>query len=136
MAGATENFILDKGYDADGAIDKGAAVKFSAIETVTQCDGEGDNVIGIAVFEVTTDDIARGKGASVRREGAALVVAADDEAFDSGDLVAIGATGWAVAANAGARVIGTCDEGWDGSGDGSGFVYIRVALDLPGSIGA
>jgi hypothetical protein len=64
------NYILDKGYDAEGAITKFSAVKGgTADEAVTQCTVQGEDGLGIAQFGVTTDEIALGKGASVALAG-------------------------------------------------------------------
>jgi hypothetical protein len=63
------NFDLDKGYNAAAAITKFRAVKFSAAETVTPVTAIADRPIGWAQFTVTTADLARGKGASVRVDG-------------------------------------------------------------------
>ena len=125
---ATGNFLLDKGYDAGGAITKFRAVKFSAEETVVQVTAVGDNVIGIEQFGVTVAETGRGKGASVRRMGASEMEAS--AAIAPGDLVGITADGRAVAnPGAGTRVIGVCDEGAAAAGE-----RIRVTLNLPGRL--
>lgn len=123
---ATGNFLQDKGYDAAAAITKFRAVKFSGPETVTPVTAVTDVVIGIEQFGVSSAEIAKGKGASVRRMGASEMEANDTLA--EGDLVAIDNVGRAVAAATGSRVIGVCDEGGD-AGD-----RIRVTLDLPGTL--
>jgi hypothetical protein len=123
----TGNFIQDKGYDAAVAITKGRAVKFSAVETVTPVTAATDLVAGIAVFDVTTEEIAKGKGASIRRMGAAVMEAS--EAITPGQPVSITATGLAQVAGAGERQIGICDEGASGAGK-----YCRVTLSLPGTL--
>jgi hypothetical protein len=64
------NFILDKGYDAESAIGKFTAVKGGdTAEGVTQCDAQGEDGLGIAQFEVTEDEIEKGKGCSTRLMG-------------------------------------------------------------------
>src|SRR4029077_949400 len=66
MSGGWGNFVLDKGMDAGGAINKFRAVKISAEETVVQVSASTDVAIGIEQFGVTTTEITKGVGASVR----------------------------------------------------------------------
>lgn len=64
------NFGLDKGFDADSAIVKFRGVKFgSTDEGVTAITVAGETGVGVAQFGVTSDEIAKGKGASVRESG-------------------------------------------------------------------
>lgn len=126
-ASRTGNYIQDKGYNAAAAITAYRAVKFSALETVTPVTGDTDVVAGIAQHGVTTGEIAKGKGASIRVEGDSLVEAA--AAINPGVLVTINASGQATSAVSGDRVIGTCVEGAGGAGE-----YCRVHLNISGGI--
>lgn len=105
---ATGNFVLDKGYNAAAAITKFRAVKLSAAETVTPVTAIGDVVHGWEQFGVATDEIAKGKGASVRVEGiteaeasAAIAVGVECEVIADGRVRA-------VTAASGARIVGRC----------------------------
>jgi hypothetical protein len=121
MAGATENAVLDKGYDAAGAVRKGHAVRFVGLETVAEITADTQAPIGVSMFEVTLDDIARGKGVSVRRPpGAALMKSAG--AINPGDTVRISPNGRAIATGTG-TIIGICDEGCANADE-----YVRVTL--------
>jgi|SRR6266576_1779247 len=106
---ASGNFVLDKGYDAGGAIAKFHAVKYSGTaEEVVPVSSGDDNIAGFAQFEVTTPEIGQGKGASVRLLGITEAVAAG--AIDVGDqcqLESDGRVSAAVAAS-GKRVVGKC----------------------------
>lgn len=125
----TGNFIQDKGYDAAVALTKYRAVKFSAVETVTPVTALTDLICGINQFDVTAAEIAKGKGATVRRMGASVMEAS--EAINPGQEVAIAADGRAKVAVATNRIIGICDEGASGAGK-----FCRVTLSLPGTIKA
>lgn len=107
---ATGNFVLDKGYNAGGAIEKFHAVKYSQTEpeTVLPVTAADDNIAGIAQFGVTSDEIALGKGASVRLQGISEVVAAG--AIDVGDQCQLESDGRvsAAASSSGKRVVGMC----------------------------
>lgn len=125
---ASGNFILDKGYDAAAALTKYRAVKFSAAETVTPITGATDKVAGVEQFGVTSGEILKGKGASIRVMGRTEMEAS--EAIAVGDLVAITTDGRARIAVATSRQIGQCvGEASSGAGD-----RITVQLDLPGTI--
>lgn len=125
---ATSNFVLDKGYDAGAAITKYRAVKFSAAETVVPVAASTDPVAGIAQYDVTSGEIAKGKGASVRVMGASEMEAS--AAIAVGALVSCDTSGRAkTAAALGERVIGICVEAAANAGD-----RIRVQLALPGYI--
>src|SRR5687768_3730859 len=127
---STRNFVLDKGYDASGAIPKGRAVKFTGTpEQVTLVTAEGYKVVGVSVFGVTTDKIARGKCASIAVMGAIEMEAGG--AINEGDLVGIDGTGRAVVANTGSRIIGFCREGVANAGE-----FASVHLNLPGTVSA
>jgi hypothetical protein len=140
MATATSNFVLSKGYDAQGAIVARTFVKWYAEETVQKM-GTGDPQtvipVGVAMFDVTStpifgqlSDATRGKGASVAVEGAAEVFC--DGVIAVGDpitvSVAAGKEGFAKKAVATNRVVGYArTSGVDGG-------ICSVQLDLPGSI--
>lgn len=100
------NFVLDKGYDAAAAITKFRAVKFSAAETVTPVTADTDVIAGFAQFSVSTAEIAKGKGASVRQGG--ITEAEATGAIAVGQLVTLAADGRVTAATSGDRVVGTC----------------------------
>ena len=105
---ATGNYILDKGYNAAAAITKFRAVKYSAAETVTPVTGIADTPAGWAQFDVTTDEIAAGKGASVRLEGITEAEAAGAIAVGAQcQLEADGRVSTVVAAS-GKRIVGHC----------------------------
>lgn len=122
---ATGNFLLDKGYDAAAALTKFRAVKFSAEETVTPVTAITDIVVGVVQFGVTAPEIARGKGASVRTEGATEMEAS--ALCTVGSLAAIAADGRCLNATTGARVIGYFRSGAASAGNRA-----SVQLDLPG----
>ena len=124
---ATGNFILDKGYDAAAALTKYRAVKFSAEETVTPVTAKTDVVAGVAQFGVTTGEIAKGKGASVRVMGASEMEAGG--ACTVGALAGLMADGTVHDAVAGDRVIGEFRQGAANAGDRA-----SVQLSLPGYI--
>lgn len=107
MASSGGNFVLDKGYDAAAAIVKYTAVKLSASETVTPVTAEGDVVLGFAQFGVTTAEIAKGKGASVRLFGITQAVVGAG-GVTLGTMVCIAGDGTVVAANTGGRAVGIC----------------------------
>lgn len=123
---ATGNFILDKGYDAAAALTKYKAVKFSAEETVTPVTAKTDVVAGVAQFGVTTGEIAKGKGASVRVMGASEMVAG--ATCTVGALAGLMADGSVRDAVTGDRVIGEFRQGAASGG------YASVQLSLPGYI--
>ena len=125
----TSNYVQDKGYDAAVALTKGRAVKFSAAETVTPVTAATDLVVGIVQYDVTAGEIAKGKGAIVRRMGGSIMEAS--EAITIGSEVSLTADGRAAVSAAGERIIGICDEAAGGAGE-----YIRVTLNLPGTIKA
>lgn len=64
------NFVLDKGYEADGPIGKCCAVKQGSTDGSVAVAGAGDLILGFNQFEVTQDDIDnRQVGSSVRLMG-------------------------------------------------------------------
>jgi hypothetical protein len=124
---ATGNHLLDKGYDAAAVITKFRAVKFSAEETVTPVTAATDVPVGIAQFDVSAAELAKGKGVLVRGYGASEMEAS--AAIAVGALVAMTTNGRAVTAVATNRVIGVCEEAAANAGE-----RIRVKLSLPGNI--
>jgi predicted RecA/RadA family phage recombinase len=128
---ADSQFVVGRGFDASAAITKARAVKPHATlaETVSPVTAEGDEVIGVAEFDVSTADIARGKGCSVQMMGIVEMEAAATIAV--GDSVCIDSSGRAVAVNTGGRVVGMCVGHPGDSGD-----RISVMLWLPGIIAA
>jgi hypothetical protein len=99
--------ILSLGFDAAAALTKFAAVKMSSADAVTPVTAEGDVVLGISQFGVTSAEILQGKGASVRVTGVSLVkVGTGGVSF--GNIVVSDGAGLAVASNSGARPLGIC----------------------------
>lgn len=96
---------MDKGYDAETAIAKYAAVKLgTTAEGVAAITGLADRAIGVSLFHVTASEISRGKGATVREMG--IVEWAVGAAVAKGDPITIDAIGRAVTAVSGKRVYG------------------------------
>ena len=124
----TRNYIQDKGYNAAAALTKFRAVKFSAAETVTPVTAATDVIAGVVQHDVTAEEILQGKGASIAVEGDTLMECAGNIAI--GALVTVSATGLAVSATTGDRVIGHCVEA---NADGAGG-YARVHLAPAGGI--
>ena len=124
---ATRNYIQDKGYNAAGALTKFRAVKFTASETVGPVTGIADTVAGVVQHDVTAAEILKGKGASIAVEGDTMMETS--AAIAVGVPVAITATGLAITASAGARVIGHCVEPSLGANE-----YCRVHLNLAGHL--
>jgi len=116
------NFILDKGYNAAGALTKFYAVKYTAAETVGPVTAITDQVAGFAQFGVTSAEILRGKGASVRTEGVTEAVAS--AAITIGSMCSIAADGRVKAAATGERVVGKC------VGHPAGAAGDRIALHI------
>src|SRR6266699_2050113 len=105
---ATGNFVLDKGYNAAAAITKFYAVKYSAAETVTPITANTDLIAGFAQFGVSTAEIAKGKGALVRKQGITEAVATG--AIAVGQQVQLEADGRvsALVGSSGKRIVGKC----------------------------
>jgi len=121
------NFVLDKGFDAAVALTKYKAVKMSAEETVTPVTAKTDVAVGFVQYDVATADIPRGKGASVRVEGATEAVAGG--VCTVGGLVGLMPDGSVHDAVTGDRVIGYFRQGQATVGN-----RCTVMLDLPGSL--
>lgn len=61
---------MDKGYDAESVIANHRAVKLGTTpEGCTAITGNTDRAIGVSIFHVTSDEMLRGKGATIREEG-------------------------------------------------------------------
>lgn len=104
------NYILDKGYNAAGAITKYRAVQYTDSEEVGPVTAEGDAIAGFAQFSVSAAEILKGKGASVRVAGiteAEVGNATQIAVGDSVELLLDGTVGKA-SGGGGARVVGTC----------------------------
>jgi hypothetical protein len=117
---ATGNFVLDKGYRAAAALTKFRAVKFSAAETVTPVTAITDQIAGIVQFGVTSGELAKGKGASVRTMG--ISEAEASAAIPVGSSVSIAADGRVKVAATGERVVGRC------VGHAAGVAGDRISL--------
>jgi hypothetical protein len=104
------NFLLDIGMDVAPAqtLTKFYAVKYSAAEQVTPVTAITDVLAGFAQFGVTTQELARGKGASVRVHGVTEAVA--NGAIAVGSLVTLETTGQvsAYVGASGKRIVGKC----------------------------
>ncbi|SRR6266576_2524446 len=109
------NFVLDKGYDAGGAITIYRAVKFSAEQLVVPVAAVTDVIAGVAQFGVTVAEINRGKGASIRVEGASEWEAGG--ACTVGALAGLMADGRVHNAATGERVVGNFRQGAVNAGD-------------------
>lgn len=124
----TANYLQWKGYNAAAAITKFRAVKFSAAETVTPVTADTDLIAGVAQFDVTADEIAAGKGASIAVEGDTIMECTGNIAI--GAAVTLASDGRATSATTGDRVIGHCVEA---NADGAGG-FARVHLNPDGAI--
>lgn len=118
------NFVLDKGYACAAAVTKFYAVKFSAEETVTPVTAITDRIAGFTQFGVTAPEIAKGKGAQVRRQGVTEAVATG--AITVGAQVQLEADGRVSAAvgASGKRIVGNC------IGSPSANAGDRIALEI------
>lgn len=114
---ATGNFVLDKGYDAAAAITIYRAVKLSADETVTPITAITDVPIGVAQFGVTSGEILKGKGASVRHAPGITEWEASI-AIAAGQLVTLESDGRcsALVGASGKRIVGICVHPASGAG--------------------
>lgn len=120
------NFGLDKGGDVSGPISKFHAVKFTGDQEYGPITAATDRIAGFAQFDVTTDEMNRGKGASVRYDGISEATVGDATAIDVGDLVQLMDDGRVQKAvgGSGARLVGTC------VGSPSTAENDRIALDV------
>lgn len=105
---ATGNSVLDKGYNAAAAITKFRAVKLSAAETVTPVTANSDVVHGWPQFSVSSAELLKGKGASLRVEGITEAEAAG--AIAVGVVCQLESDGRVTAAvgASGKRLVGRC----------------------------
>jgi hypothetical protein len=130
---ADSNFVLSRGYDVVAAspITKFRAVKAHAsiAETVIPVAAATDVVLGVAMFDVTAADAAKGKQASVAHMG--IIEMEASVALAVGALVGISANGRAAAAGAGVRTIGVVV----GNPAGGAGEIVSVLLGLPGLLG-
>lgn len=116
------NFMLDKGYDAEAALTKYRAVKVgSGVEGVTPITVAGETGVGVSQFDVTTGEIARGKGASVREQGITEWEAGG--AIGKGVPVTVDSVGRCVTAVDGNYIWGESRQSASGSGK-------RIAVTL------
>lgn len=103
------NFVLEKGFDTDSALTKFRMVTFGTDpETVTAVTAIDDVPIGVAQFSVSADELAKGKGASVRVIGISEVEAAG--AIDLGERCQLENDGRVSAevGSSGKRLVGLC----------------------------
>ena len=115
------NYVLSKGYDAEGAIAKFTAVKGgSTDEGVEQCDAQGEDGLGIAQFGVTTDEIDLGKGATVALAGISEWTVGTQ--VDKDQLVTTSAAGLCEPAGSGDSVWGRARQ--------AGEAADRIAVEL------
>jgi hypothetical protein len=125
---ASQNFVLAKGKNASAAITKKRFVKLDSAaadgETVKPCDTLGEGAFGVSLFSVSAAELLKGKGASVMTDGRAIVEAAT--ALAVGVEITTDATGRAIAAATGHRVLGVVDEAAGGTGSECG-VDLSVA---------
>lgn len=109
---ASQNVVLAKGKNASAAITKKRFVKFdtsaSDHETVKQCDTAGEAAHGVAMFGVSTAEIAKGKGVPVQMLGIAIVEAS--AAIAEGQQVSTTNAGKAKVAASTENVLGVCTE--------------------------
>lgn len=105
MAGP--NYVLDKGFEAGGAIGRFRCVELGANEVVTQANAVNDPVIGICQDEITSADATNGRVADIRMAGISRCIASGTIA--AGDRVRAAADGGVVtlaAGTAGQRQVG------------------------------
>jgi hypothetical protein len=122
------NFVLDKGLDADAAISKFRAVKMGvAEESCAPVATSADVAIGVAQFDVTTQDITNKRGVSVRMAGISEMETTG-VAITRGAMVTISPNGRAKPAATGERVIGVALQ----AGAATAGVRIAVQLTFPG----
>ena len=128
MTTSAKNFMLDKGYDAGGAIIKFRGVKFSADQTVVQVTASTDLACGVAQEAVTAGEQARGKGCPVAIEG--VTEAEAGAAITIGQEVMFNASGKVIPATSTNRACGQC-VGSPTTADGQ---RTMIHLALPGRL--
>jgi predicted RecA/RadA family phage recombinase len=104
------NFDIDKGYDASAALTKFRAVVYTDTEEVGPVSAITDTIAGFAQFSVSSAEISRGKGASVRVDGITEAEVGDATDIAVGDHVELMADGRVkkAAGSSGARNVGVC----------------------------
>jgi len=105
MAGP--NYVLDKGFEAAGAIGRFRCVELGTGEVVTQCNALNDPAIGVSQDTISADDATNGRVVDVRMAGISRCIASGPIAI--GDRVRAAADGGVVtlaAATAGQRMVG------------------------------
>lgn len=102
------NFILDSGFDGNGAITKFRVVKLTAAEQVGSATAITDVAIGVSQFGLTAAEILRGKGVSVRLMGVTEVEAS--AAIAVGQQCTLETTGRVspLVGASGKRIVGIC----------------------------
>lgn len=105
---ATGNFVLDKGYDAAVALTKFRLVKFSGTEAVTPVTAITDRPCGVGQFGVSSAEILKGKGQTVRMMGISEVETST--AIAVGDMCTLETNGTVsvLVAASGKRIVGQC----------------------------
>jgi hypothetical protein len=122
------NFVLDKGYIAAAALTKFRAVKFSAAETVTPVTTATDQIAGFVQYSVSSGEILKGKGASVRQQG--ITEAEASGSVSVGAVCGMATDGRVKTAATGERVVGRCvGHAATNAGD-----RIALEIDLNGHI--
>lgn len=116
------NFLLDKGYDSEAAVVKFRAVKAgTGVEAAIQVSSAGEDGLGVAQFDVTTAEVAKGKGVSVREQGITEWEAG--AAVTRGAAVTVDSSGRCVPAVSTNVIWGTARQAASGSGK-------RIAVTL------
>jgi hypothetical protein len=126
------NYVLDKGYDVSAAITKYRAVKYTGTEEVGPVTAISDVIAGFAQFSVSSAEILKEKGASVRLEGITEAEVGDATDIAVGDAVELMADGRVKKAvgSSGARLVGVC-VGHASSNPGD---RIALRLNLTGAL--
>src|SRR6266404_3106243 len=121
---ASSNVTMAKGKNAATAVVKKRFVKLVQDDTdsVEQCDTGGEDAYGVAIYSVSTLEIAKGKLVSVQTDGRAIVEAAS--AVGAGEYVTTDGDGKGVVATSGDVVLGMCDE------PGGGTAGDEISVDL------
>jgi hypothetical protein len=103
------NFVLDKGFNASAAISKFRFVKMTGnSEEVGPVTAIADDPIGVAQFAISTPELAKGKGASVRVIGVTEVEATGPIAIGSRCQLAADGRVTSLTGASGARTVGKC----------------------------
>ena len=121
------NFVLDKGFKAAAAVTKFRAVKGTGNnDEVTPVTAITDAILGVAQYSVSAGEITKGKRIAVRTAGISEMECAGT--IQQGAMVCINASGQAVTATTGNRVIGVA------LADGASGTRIPVAITLAGAL--